>query len=216
MSTSRSNYILKTDNNKTRNTKDVHDTKFEIGSQEAIYEIGSSSDSSDEYDEGMEVEIEIESSREERKIKDLNKHFMTHYKSNINKPETTKNRLASTRKFSYHNNIELRRSYNNVESCKSKKTANPEKYLMREQKNLNYQLRLAVEKGDTTTILKILKNNRHSKQCIVDLNYQGQDKWTLLHIATNEGNFDVVKILLENGANPSPQSVNQRTSLHIA
>jgi ankyrin repeat protein len=57
--------------------------------------------------------------------------------------------------------------------------------------------------------------DRENKQYI-DLNNQGQDQWTLLHIATNEGNFEIVKILLENEANPNSQSVNQRTSLHIA
>jgi len=37
-----------------------------------------------------------------------------------------------------------------------------------------------------------------------------------LHIATNEGNYSIVKILLEYGASPNSQSVNQRTCLHLA
>jgi ankyrin repeat protein len=48
------------------------------------------------------------------------------------------------------------------------------------------------------------------------LNYQGQDKWTFLHIATNEGNYAMVKILLQYGAHPDPESVTKRTALHIA
>lgn len=91
-----------------------------------------------------------------------------------------------------------------------------QKQKAREHKTINYRLRLAVEKGDVNTIKKIIDTDRESKYTLIDLNYQGQDQWTLLHIATNEGNYSIVKLLLENGSNPNPQSVNQRTSLHIA
>jgi ankyrin repeat protein len=219
MSSQRKDYILSNDSYKvkTRNAKGLHDTKFEVGSNEAIYEIGSSSDSSDEYNDNMEVEIEIESSKEERKHIHLNEKFMTHYKSNIKKPETTKNQLLNTQKITYLNEFNMRKSYNGAHPSKRCRPSTDEAInTAKEQRNLNYNLRLAVEKGDTLTILKILsKNNKYSKKWIIDLNSQGQDQWTLLHIATNEGNYSVVKILLENGANPNPQSANQRTSLHI-
>ena len=217
----RKDYIISDNNykNKTRNTKDLHDTKLEIGSSEAIYEIGSSSDSSsDEYNDDMEIEIEIENSKEERKHIHLNENFMTHYKSKIKNPETTKHKMLKTQKITYNNEFNLRKSYNGVQikqSKNSKMKIDETLNLVKEQKNLNYKLRLAVEKGDALTIIKILNNDKNSKHWVVDLNCQGQDQWTLLHIATNEGNFSVVKILLENGANTNHQSVNQRTSLHI-
>jgi ankyrin repeat protein len=95
-------------------------------------------------------------------------------------------------------------------------------------KQLQYKLRLAVEKGDIKTLKKLLseigtpinyslaEGSSRSNQIQIYLNSQGQDQWTLLHIATNEGNYSAVKFLLENGANPNTQSVNQRTALHLA
>lgn len=118
----RKDYILSNESyrSKTRNTNRLHDTKLEIGSNEAIYEIESSSDSSNEYSDDMDVEIEIESSKEERKHIQLNEKFMTHYKSNIKKPETTKNQLLNTQKITYHNEFDLRKSYNESNIMKSK------------------------------------------------------------------------------------------------
>lgn len=84
------------------------------------------------------------------------------------------------------------------------------------QKQFNYKLRLAVEKGDLMSCQKIINEAKRTKEVTCDLNCQGQEQWTLLHIATNEGNYSIVKLLLENKANPNTQSVNQRTALHIS
>jgi len=81
---------------------------------------------------------------------------------------------------------------------------------------LNYKLRLAVEKGDLHTIKKIIEKDFKSHQNLIDLNTKSQDQWTLLHIATSEGNYSIVKYLLEKGADPNIQSANQRTALHIS
>ena len=43
-----------------------------------------------------------------------------------------------------------------------------------------------------------------------------KDKWTALHIAAQEGHVDVVKVLLQNGADVNAVDERKWTALHFA
>lgn len=204
----RKNYII--NNNKT-------EEKSKYEQQDVVYEVGSSSDS-DEFDDSMEVEIELDYPIEEKKGFKLNDKYTSQFNRQATKAKSTKNKFANTQQIVYDfNKDEKKFKLDNKYNRKSEgQSSNFQKQKAREHKTINYRLRLAVEKGDINTIKKMIETDKESKYKLIDLNYQGQDQWTLLHIATNEGNYSIVKLLLENGANPNPQSVNQRTSLHIA
>lgn len=157
----RQDYVIRTNSclNQTRNKKVLEESKYEFGSQEAIYEVGSSSDSSDGFDDSMEVVVELENNIEDKRPNHLNSQYLNQFKGKIVKPESAKNKLASTQKFTYPLKQDLKyqrkSTGNHLDAYKQK---------AREQKTLQYNLRLAVEKGDVFTLQKILRSNKISKQ----------------------------------------------------
>ncbi len=54
------------------------------------------------------------------------------------------------------------------------------------------------------------------KVVLIDINSVDEDGWTALHLATNEGQFAIVTLLLEAGANVGAKTKQLKTALHIA
>lgn len=219
MKSQRTDYVIKSENleSKTLDKNIPFHSKYEYSMKEEVYEVESSSDSSDGFDDSMEVKFELEGNAEEWKLTHLNEQYISNFNHKQYKPETVKNKLAHTQKldnFGAKSNSVFKFDKNQRKSHGNRLDVLKQK--AREQKTINYSLRLAVEKGDLATLKKILKKTNSLKYPCINVNSQNPDQWTLLHIATNEGNYSIVKLLLENGADPNPQSVNQRTALHLA
>ena len=70
------------------------------------------------------------------------------------------------------------------------------------------------ELGDERKVKEILEELK--KNFYVDVNARGLDDWTALHFAANENNITIVKLLVENGANPNAKTTYWRTPLHMA
>ena len=83
-----------------------------------------------------------------------------------------------------------------------------------EQKQGNLNLITAVEYNKINKVKQILSDKLNKKKELDSLNEEGISS---LHIAIIKGNFDMVKILLENGANPNLKSeFSNQTPLHFA
>jgi hypothetical protein len=82
-------------------------TKYE--QHEAVYEVGSSSSDSDEFDDSMEVEVELDFPIEEKKIFKLNKKYTTQFNHQATKAKTTKNKISSTQKVTYDFNKDTKK-----------------------------------------------------------------------------------------------------------
>ena len=200
-----------------------------IVKEDTYYHVGSSSSSSDSLNETMQIEIEDEKCFE---------NYVEHTKVKTSKAKDAQ----KTQKFNFSKLNSTRGRGKKFNEFSGKRTSTSlTKKQQREMRNAQFMLRMAVEKGDIDTILNILnsqsgfsktKMNREkpdlknlidtAQEQVIGKTYQneidmrGQDQWTLLHIAANEGNQDVVKVLLEYGANPNSVSANQRTPLHLA
>ena len=191
---------------------------YEYGYEEALIEVGSS-DSSEGFEDNTEVEIEIEYPKDERKLTKLNEEYMKQYKAQPSYPESAKNKLLYTQNIRDEKGEDMKAKFkfdDNLQRLSESQGMDFLKKLAKDKKAVNYRLRLAVEKGDIKTIRIIIDKDLASRHQLVDLNEQTQDQWTLLHIATSEGNYSIVRYLLEKGADPNTQSVNRRTALHIA
>ena len=201
-----------------------------IVKEDTYYHVESSSSSSDSLNETMQIEIEDEKCFD---------NFVEH-----TKVKTSKAIYAQrTQKFDFSKINSTRgygKKFNELSGWKRTSTSLAKKQ-QREIRNAQFMLRMAVENGDINKILSILnsqsgfskaKFNQEQSELVnlIDttqhqvisntycnkIDMRGQDQWTLLHIAANEGNCDVVKVLLEYEANPNSVSANQRTPLHLA
>lgn len=76
----------------------------------------------------------------------------------------------------------------------------------------DYELYNAVEQNNFNLVQELLKTNYY---CDINhlYHYFGV---TLLHRAVQKNNVEIVKLLLENGANVNAQTKTQDTSLHLA
>lgn len=70
-------------------------------------------------------------------------------------------------------------------------------------------LKWSIQNGDATTVLTILDSTNTSP------NSQSQG-WTMLMHAARSGNYDIVKVLLEHGADPNGKGTGGATALTIA
>lgn len=82
-------------------------TKYE--QHEAVYEVGSSSSDSDEFDDSMEVEVELDLPIEEKKVFKLNNKYTTRFNHQATKAKSTKNKIASTQKVTYDFNKDTKK-----------------------------------------------------------------------------------------------------------
>lgn len=83
-----------------------------------------------------------------------------------------------------------------------------------EKQQSNINLITAVEYNKINIVREILSNNINKKKELDTLNEEGISP---LHIAIIKGNLEMVKVLLENGANPNLQSeLSNQTPLHFA
>ena len=89
---------------------------------------------------------------------------------------------------------------------------NDEKY---RQKDLKRKIWMATEKDEMMTCMHILKNEE-PRLVQTLLNQQNSDGWTPLHVASNEGHFDLIELFVEFGGTLDARSRNFRTPLHIA
>jgi len=88
----RHDYLIKNDSQEeSKIHTNLSDTKYEFGREE-VYEVESSSDSSDGFDDSMEVEIEIEGQVQNKKMTNLNGCYVTQFKHQPTQPVTVKNR----------------------------------------------------------------------------------------------------------------------------
>ena len=58
--------------------------------------------------------------------------------------------------------------------------------------------------------------NQDKSNFPLDINSKSLDDWTALHLASNENNYQIIDILLNNGGNVEAQTTIKRTALHIA
>jgi ankyrin repeat protein len=58
--------------------------------------------------------------------------------------------------------------------------------------------------------------NVPSAERIADINARGQDNWTTLHVAANEGYMKIAEVLLQLNVNIDAQTQSGRTALHIS
>ena len=65
--------------------------------------------------------------------------------------------------------------------------------------------------GESQKLLDVL-----TREKAIDLNSTLLDDWTALHLAANEGHKEVVKILIDHGANIEAEARRNRRALHIA
>ena len=201
-----------------------------IVKEDTYHHVGSSSSSSDSLNETMQIEIE-----DDKCFDDFVEHSKVKTSKAIDEQRTEKFYFPKMNSTRGHG-----KKFNELSGSKCASTSLAKKQ-QRETKNSRFMLRMAVEKGDINTILSILnsqsgfykaKFNQEQSELVnlIDttqhqvisntycnkIDMRGQDQWTLLHIAANEGNCDVVKVLLEYRANPNSVSANQRTPLHLA
>ncbi len=80
------------------------------------------------------------------------------------------------------------------------------------KKTLEAKFRDAAEEGDVAACKRFIRQ----REVPLDLNSTNEDGWAALHLATNEGQFAVVTLLLELGANVSARTKQMKTPLHIA
>ena len=85
------------------------------------------------------------------------------------------------------------------------------------QRKLNSKFVEAVEKGDFCACLLLLGNQAAQEPRLrTELDCRNADSWTLLHIAANDSNVKIARLLLDHGANVNAQTPQQRTPLHFA
>lgn len=92
MKSNRKDYVIKTSSTheETKSDRNLSDTKYECMHENIR---GSSSESSDGFDDSMEVEIELDINGEETKFVQLNDlHIQNFEQKTINKPGTVKNK----------------------------------------------------------------------------------------------------------------------------
>jgi len=68
--------------------------------------------------------------------------------------------------------------------------------------------------GDEKTIVQLLEERK--KTYYINVNALGLDDWTALHFACDEGNLNIVSILLIHKANVNLKTTFHRTPLHMA
>ena len=71
--------------------------------------------------------------------------------------------------------------------------------------------------GNTKSIADALNKEKYG-QYAADINTHNKEDWTILHIAANEGHYNIAVVVLENNADIdiNAKTSNQRTPLHIA
>jgi len=82
----------------TKSKPSNYQQKEEI--EETFFEVDSI-DSSDEFDDSMEVEIELENSQDDRKLTHLNDNLLYHHQNINTKLNTTKAKFYGTQKFKF-------------------------------------------------------------------------------------------------------------------
>ncbi|XP_026828523.1 uncharacterized protein LOC105286418 isoform X2 [Ooceraea biroi] len=95
--------------------------------------------------------------------------------------------------------------------------SNVVKVLLNEGANFNIKdiknrtsLELAVAHGHLEVVKTFLQYR------IVDMNTKGNDNWTILHIASQESNLDMVKYLVDNGSDINAKNASGLKPMHIA
>lgn len=91
----------------------------------------------------------------------------------------------------------------------------PWKDWWKEKRKHNYELFTAAEKGDKNSVLDLIDQSKHG-DLVADINAKGLDDFTSLHFAANEGKYEIVELLIRNGANIDAQSSSLRTPLHVS
>jgi len=72
----------------------------------------------------------------------------------------------------------------------------------------------AAEMGDLNRLIELLASN--NKPYPLDLNAKTLDDWTALHLASNEGHWQIIELLLKNDINKEAITKMGRKALHIA
>ncbi|WP_010407437.1 ankyrin repeat domain-containing protein, partial [Wolbachia endosymbiont of Nasonia vitripennis] len=71
-------------------------------------------------------------------------------------------------------------------------------------------LELAVSHGHLQVVKMLLQYKK------VDMNAKGNDDWTILHIASQESNLEMVKCLVDEGSNINAKNASGSKPIHIA
>lgn len=73
----------------------------------------------------------------------------------------------------------------------------------------------AAETGNTKSVVDILNKQKYGALA-ADINSHNKDDMTTLHIAVNEGHFNIAQVVLENNAEVDSKTKSLRTALHLA
>ena len=79
----------------------------------------------------------------------------------------------------------------------------------------NERLLMASKQGNLPALLRLLSKKNHG-DLVADINFKGNDGFTALHHAANEGYIELAMNLVRLGANIDAMSIGFRTPMHLA
>lgn len=152
------------------------------------------------------------------------RHFLSSEQPSSNSPtrdanekERRKNIMAGPKKL----NNEYRINTNIKTTNASPQNKDPEpwvdflyaftKTIRKNKKENEAKLRDYAEENKLELCLKLVKQRKS-----IDIDSKNCDGWTALHLAVNEGNLEVAKLLLDEKANIEARTKQMRTPLHVA
>ena len=90
-----------------------------------------------------------------------------------------------------------------------------EDYQQKVMKKANQYLLNAAETGNTDSVQDALNKQKYG-DFTADINTHNKEDWTTLHIAVNEGHYNIAQVVLDNNVDVDAKTTSLRTALHIA